>query len=153
MCKKSKPRRPCRRPPSREERILTGNDGPGPRCGAAAHRAAPPPGSAHFLSWFRSGRWWCPKPQWLPCHRERRLHLGLEGREQLGAGTRSSGAPEIALPLGRPESPKRRRASPSLPTGNQRPVSRRWVLSILRVTPGSTTTEKSPVFSSRIRSM
>lgn len=40
-----------------------------------------------------------------------------------------------------------------LPTGNQRPLSRRWVLRALRVTPGSTTTEKSSAFSSMIWSI
>lgn len=43
--------------------------------------------------------------------------------------------------------------APGLPTGNQRPQSRRWMLRALRVTPGSTTTEKSSGCSSLIRSI
>ena len=67
------------------ERALTGSAGRGPRCAAAVRLAAPPPGSARYRAWCHSAQSWCPRLQWPPCRRERRLHLGLEGRGQLGA--------------------------------------------------------------------
>ena len=132
------------------ETALTGSAGRGLRCAAAARWAAPPPGSARCRAWCHSAQSWCPRLQWPPYHRERRLHLGLEGRGQLGA---RRGVPPSLRNTPPPGSPPGPGKCPSLPTGNQRPRSRRWVLRALRVTPGSTTTEKSSGFSSKIRSI
>lgn len=43
--------------------------------------------------------------------------------------------------------------APPVPTGNQSPVPRRWALRALRVTPGSTATEKSSTLSSEMVAM
>lgn len=101
------------------ERALTRSAGRGPRCAAAVRRAAPPPGSARCRAWCRSAQSWCPRLRWPPCRRERRLHLGLEGRGQLGARRGVPLGLRNTLSPGSPPRPGARPRAPAYPQGTR----------------------------------